>query len=115
MTSSEQWLIGISIALLGSLVVTVWRGGRLVQSLVSALAELKTAIAEMKISLVDLHKIPMIEQRVAQLEDIVSKQHSSKISVLWDKIMSLNTHVAVIQERTGSRPNFDPNDPDKKD
>ena len=90
---------------MGALITIVWKAGSLVSTLTSALAELRATVSELKTGLEAIKDYPLIKKRVEQLEDIVHKSLTQRVNTVWEKIFSLQTHVAVVEAR-GSRPEF---------
>lgn len=103
---NDKALISICITLLGALVTIVWKAGSLVSTLTSALTELRATVAELKAGLEAIKDYPLIKQRVEQLEDVVHKSLTQRTDTLWQKVFSMDKHIAVRDARA-SRPDFD--------
>jgi hypothetical protein len=103
MNSTSITLLSICVTLLGCLVATVWKAAYLVRGMTDALGELRCGIAELKAGLEALKRVPLLEQRVEQLEKIVHDEVQLKLSALWTKVFSHDKHLAVMQCRQQSQ------------
>ena len=87
-------LIGLSVTLLGALIVMVWRFSALATTLSLTVHELKTDLEEMRKLLDALRSLPVIEARVEQLEEFIGKLTSwmpramSQLATLEEKVFS---------------------------
>jgi len=64
-------LITLAIALLGTLIVSVWRFSALATTLSLAVSNLKEDIREIRTSVESIKSIPVLEQRMTQIEKVV--------------------------------------------
>ena len=92
-------LIGLSITLLGSLIVTVWRASALVTQLRLALEAVRSSITKIELGLSRLEMIPVHENRIGQLEQLVAHL-GEKVETLWRKLFSVDKHVAVLRHQS---------------
>lgn len=105
-------LIGLAVTLLGALVVSVWRFSALATTMSATVDNLKEDLLEVRRVLDDLKSVPVLSQKVQQLEDAVRK-----LSSVWPKQES---RLAVLEQRANStdkfraaslsRPEFDPDE-----
>ena len=97
---------------LGALVITllgiVWRGATISGKMEQTLTQLQATIAKLEKGLEQLADLPLIKQRVEQLEHNVHQEVRGRLGTIWDKLFSLQTHVAVNEARRGSSPDIDP-------
>lgn len=85
--------ISLALALL-TLFGVVWKGATIAGEMNAGLSELRVAVMELREGLKQLQKIPLLEQRVGQIETIQT-QMISRIATMWDKLFSLDKHIAI--------------------
>lgn len=105
-------ILGIVITLVIAMAGVLWKAGNLIGTMTSALAELRATISELKAGLEHVRDFPLIKQRVEQLEDIVQKNLTARVEVLWTKIFSLDTHRAVQEAVEAERKHRPQSSPD---
>ena len=104
-------ILSLCVTLVLALVGVVWKAGGLIGTMTSALAELRTTIAELKAGLEHVRDFPLVKQRVEQLEDIVQRNLTARVETLWAKVFSLDSHRAVqeaVEKERQHRPQSSP-------
>ena len=72
----------------------------------AAVAALNSAVAEIKIAIAHLDKIPVMESQIKTVLDVVAG-HGSRLETVWLKLFSHDKHIAVLREsRPGSSPDL---------
>jgi hypothetical protein len=104
--AQQQWLIALSISLLGTLVVSTWRFSSLATRLLSAVQRLEEKEKEQDTKLSRLDNIPVL---ITELEHV--KKNYSIIPRLEGDIRVLKEQAKFSKEmrqvRLGSRPDID--------
>jgi len=60
------------------------------------ITEMKEAISELRTALSRLDLVPLHDQRLTQLEKLIEAQQK-QIATLWQKVFSIDRHVAVVR------------------
>lgn len=114
----DHFWIPICVTLLGALVATVWKASAILTDVTKSLQEIRASIVKLEAAIAMIARVPLIEQRVAQLEELVRSltqglgSQATKIADLWAKVFSLDKHLAVqVAESRASRPDIDPANP----
>jgi hypothetical protein len=102
---SPEAVIGLAAALIVPFIGALITVGIMIGSVRAMARELSTAVADWKKDREKLDKVPLTEQRVDQLEDVVAIL-STKQETIWTKVFSHDKHLAVAEARR-SRPSFD--------
>jgi uncharacterized coiled-coil protein SlyX len=91
----EATLITVSVTLLLALMGAVWRMSALATTLASTIREHKDDLQELRAGLLDLKRLPILEQRMAHVEEVMAKmnsifpKHGAAIEVLQSQVGSL--------------------------
>jgi hypothetical protein len=103
MTNTVQFLIGLSVTLLGGLIAVVWHTGRLSARLEAAIAELRSSLDKLSDGLKQIQRIPVLEKQVGVLERRC-ESCAARFDQIWDTIYTMKTRVAILDEarRPGS-------------
>jgi DNA repair ATPase RecN len=91
-------LIGLSVTLLGALIVMVWRFSALATTLSMTVHELKEDLQEVRKMLDALKSLPVLESRLDQVEEFMNRMRS-----WWPKVES---QIATIEEKIFSQQRF---------
>jgi hypothetical protein len=97
MTSTEISLAALCVTVLGALIATVFKASAL-----STRVEMSINRLESKLGQIDM--VPLVEQRLRQLEEHVHDEMKPKLANLWQKVFSHDKHIAVITR--GSKPDM---------
>ena len=110
MTATEVGLAVAAATLLMTLLGIVWKGAVIAGEMHAGLAELRATVAELKEGLKQLAEVPLLKQRVEQLEHILHSDVRGRLATVWDKLFSLDKRQAVQAARQGSSPDLDKDD-----
>lgn len=94
MVSVAVGLAALAVTLLGALIVTVWKAASIVTTLTALVGTMQAEITALKAGLERLNTIPLHEQRIGQLEQLVKS------------IPALLSRVATLEQRVGSVEHF---------
>lgn len=115
MSDREVELLGLCITLFLGILGTTWKASATISAMNAALLELRVTVGKLEMGLAQLGahaaEQALLAQRVTQLEDVVRKELTSKVTQIWDKLFSLREQAAVraaVAEavRTGSSPDL---------
>lgn len=109
-------IVGLGIAVVSLLLTLfglVWKGAAIAGEMKAGLTELRAAVAELKDAIKLTARVPLLEQRVEQLEGVVLGDLSARMRTVWEKLFSLDKHTAITRERLRqiSSPDIDPSEP----
>lgn len=94
-TEAEIALAALLVTVLASAFGITWKVSAITAQMTQGLKQLGASVEKLEEGLVQLSKLPLIEQRVEQLEHVVKSDLAARVSTLWDKIFSLQTKIAV--------------------
>jgi hypothetical protein len=109
MTTIELSLSGLCLTILGSLMAAIWKAGSLATKIEIQIDHLTTTSARLEAGIESLKQLPLLTQRVEQLEKHVP-EINGRVTTIWTKMFSHDKHLAVIATRQSS-PDIDPKDP----
>lgn len=84
----------------------VWKGASISGEMRATLTDLRETIEELKGGLKQLAEVPLLRQRVEQLEHALHLEVKGRLQTIWERLFSLKEQVAVTAARQGSSPDL---------